>query len=98
VVYALAPSRKDGQVIWPGRTTGSSIGRATVERPGKTSRPSSSSLGEGEHSSSGPVRRGHRVSAINTLRLDDLRPHILRTHDGGKTWQEIVRGLPEGGS
>jgi len=28
--------------------------------------------------------------------LDDLRPHILRTHDGGKTWKEIVKGLPDG--
>jgi hypothetical protein len=33
-------------------------------------------------------------AAINTLRLDDMRPHILRTHDGGKTWTEIVNGLP----
>jgi hypothetical protein len=32
-------------------------------------------------------------AAINTLRLDDLRPHILRTHDGGKTWTEIVNGM-----
>src|SRR5207245_616106 len=36
-------------------------------------------------------------AAINTFRLDDLRPHLLRTHDGGRTWQEIVRGLPAGG-
>jgi hypothetical protein len=35
-------------------------------------------------------------AAINTLRLDDNRPHILRTHDGGKTWKEIVRGIPDG--
>src|SRR4030095_7350947 len=35
-------------------------------------------------------------AAINTLRLDDLRPHILRTHDGGKTWTEIVNGIPAG--
>jgi hypothetical protein len=33
-------------------------------------------------------------AAINTLRLDDLRPHILRTRDGGKTWTEIVSGIP----
>ena len=33
-------------------------------------------------------------AAVNRIRLDDLRPHILRTHDGGKTWQEIVNGLP----
>jgi photosystem II stability/assembly factor-like uncharacterized protein len=35
-------------------------------------------------------------AAINTLRLDDMRPHIWRTHDGGKTWTEIVSGIPEG--
>ena len=34
-------------------------------------------------------------AAINRLRLDDLRPHIYRTHDGGKTWKETVQGLPE---
>ena len=36
-------------------------------------------------------------AAINTLRLDDLRPHILRTRDGGQTWVEITNGLPPGG-
>jgi photosystem II stability/assembly factor-like uncharacterized protein len=33
-------------------------------------------------------------AAINTLRLDDLRPHILRTRDSGKNWTEIVNGIP----
>ena len=33
-------------------------------------------------------------AAINTLRLDDLRPHIYRTHDGGKTWTQIIDGHP----
>jgi photosystem II stability/assembly factor-like uncharacterized protein len=35
-------------------------------------------------------------AAINTLRLDDMNPHIYRTHDGGKTWTEIVNGIPGG--
>jgi hypothetical protein len=35
-------------------------------------------------------------AAVNTLRLDDMRPHILRTHDGGKTWTETVSGIPDG--
>src|SRR5262249_2250626 len=35
-------------------------------------------------------------AAVNTLRLDDMNPHIYRTHDGGKTWKEIVNGLPGG--
>ncbi|HZV03598.1 MAG TPA: hypothetical protein VE999_00780, partial [Gemmataceae bacterium] len=34
-------------------------------------------------------------AAVNRIRLDDMRPHIYRTHDGGKTWTEIVKGLPE---
>ncbi len=35
-------------------------------------------------------------AAVNTLRLDDMNPHIFRTHDGGKTWTEIVNGIPGG--
>ena len=35
-------------------------------------------------------------AAINTIRLDDLRPHIYRTRDGGKTWTHITNGLPDG--
>jgi hypothetical protein len=34
-------------------------------------------------------------AAVNTLRLDDMNPHIYRTHDGGKTWQKITNGLPQ---
>ena len=36
-------------------------------------------------------------AAINTIRLDDLRPHIYRTRDGGKTWTHITSGIPDGG-
>jgi photosystem II stability/assembly factor-like uncharacterized protein len=35
-------------------------------------------------------------AAINTFRLDDLRPHIYRTHDGGKTWTHVTNGIPDG--
>jgi hypothetical protein len=34
-------------------------------------------------------------AAVNTLRLDDMRPHLYRTHDGGKTWTAITRGIPD---
>src|SRR5205085_3560077 len=34
-------------------------------------------------------------AAINTLRLDDLHPHILRTRDSGKSWTEIATGIPD---
>ena len=35
-------------------------------------------------------------AAVNTLRLDDMRPHLFRTHDGGKTWTEIDNGIAAG--
>ena len=35
-------------------------------------------------------------AAVNTLRLDDMNPHFLRTHDGGKTWTEINNGVAPG--
>src|SRR6266498_3515938 len=28
------------------------------------------------------------------FRLDDLGPHVYRTRDGGKSWSEVVAGLP----
>jgi photosystem II stability/assembly factor-like uncharacterized protein len=32
-------------------------------------------------------------AAANTLRLDEIKPHFYRTHDGGKTWTEINTGI-----
>jgi hypothetical protein len=35
-------------------------------------------------------------AAVSTLRLDDIRPHLYVTHDGGASWTEIVNGIPDG--
>ena len=34
--------------------------------------------------------------AVDRHKLDDLKPYIFRTGDGGKTWAPIGGGLPEG--
>lgn len=36
-------------------------------------------------------------AAIDRHRVEDQAPHILRTRDGGRSWQEIVAGLPNDG-
>ena len=33
--------------------------------------------------------------SVSRFRIDDLRPYIYRTQDGGATWQPITTGLPE---
>jgi hypothetical protein len=35
-------------------------------------------------------------AAANTMRIDDMNPHLWRTHDGGKTWTEINTGIAPG--
>ena len=35
-------------------------------------------------------------ASVDRHQLNDFNPHIFRTRDMGKTWQEITRGLPAG--
>ena len=34
-------------------------------------------------------------AAVNTFRLDDTRPHVYRTRDGGRTWTHVTAGIPD---
>ena len=95
VIYAIAPSPVDARTIWAGTDDGtihvtSDAGAhwRDVTPPAMTAWQKVSTL-EASHTSAKTA-----YAAINTLRLDDLRPHILRTRDGGATWQEIVAGIP----
>ena len=33
--------------------------------------------------------------SVSRFRIDDLRPLIFRTHDAGKTWQQITAGIAD---
>jgi hypothetical protein len=35
-------------------------------------------------------------AAVDRHRLDDFKPYIYRTHDGGRTWRRISNGIPDG--
>jgi photosystem II stability/assembly factor-like uncharacterized protein len=94
-IYAVAPSNKEADTIWAGTDDGliqlTRDGGKTwknVTPPQLVPWAKVSAL-EASHFDAGTV-----YAAINTLRLDDLRPHIFRTRDYGATWQEIVTGLP----
>jgi photosystem II stability/assembly factor-like uncharacterized protein len=97
VIYTVAPSYQDIRRIWVGTDDGlihvTADGGATwkdVTPPAVGPWAKVSVMDAGRFS---PLTA---YAAINTLRLDDLRPHILRTHDGGRTWTEIVNGIPAG--
>jgi photosystem II stability/assembly factor-like uncharacterized protein len=100
VVYTIAPSPLDGNRIWAGTDDGlihvTSDGGTTwtdVTPPDLRDRPwAKVSLMDASH-----FEAQTAYAAINTFRLDDLRPHIYRTRDAGRTWTEIVAGIPDGG-
>jgi photosystem II stability/assembly factor-like uncharacterized protein len=96
VIYAIAPSHKDVNVIWAGTDDGlihvTRDGGKTWNNitPRELTPWSKVSMLDASHFDHVTV-----YAAINRIRLDDLKPHIYRTHDGGKTWKEIVNGLPD---
>ena len=97
VIYTIAPSYQDINRIWVGTDDG--LIHVTTDS-GKTWRdvtpPSLAAWAKVSLIDAGRFSPLTAYAAINTLRLDDLRPHILRTHDGGATWTEIVNGIPAG--
>ena len=96
VIYTIAPSHKDVNVIWAGTDDGlihvTRDGGKTWNNitPKELTPWSKVSMLDASHFDDVTV-----YAAINRIRLDDLKPHIYRTHDGGKSWKEIVTGLPD---
>jgi photosystem II stability/assembly factor-like uncharacterized protein len=94
-IYAVAPSRKEADTIWAGTDDGLIELTRDGGKTWKNVTPpalmpwAKVSILEASHFDAGTA-----YAAINTFRLDDLRPHIFRTRDYGTTWQEIVSGLP----
>ena len=97
VIYTIAPSPLDSQVIWVGtddglvwRTADGGGHWTNVTPPALT--PWSKVGGiEVSH-----FRPGTAYLAIDRHRLDDGTPYIYVTRDDGKTWKRVDSGLPQG--
>ncbi len=95
VIYTIAPSPKEAGRIWVGTDDGlmhvtADGGKTWKDVTPKALTPwSKVSLMEASHTDPAVA-----YAAVNRFRLDDLRPHIYRTRDGGASWQEIVKGIP----
>lgn len=95
VIYTVAPSPKNAKIIW----CGTDDGYIQVTYDGGKSWKNVTPDGVTEWSKVSLMDAGHfneqtAYAAVNRIRCDDLRPHIYKTNNGGKTWKEIVNGLP----
>jgi len=99
VIYAVAPSFKDANTIWAGTDDGliyitQDAGKSWQNITPPELKPwSKVSIIEASHFDAGTA-----YAAINSFRLDDLRAHIYRTRDFGKSWTEITNGIHAGGA
>jgi photosystem II stability/assembly factor-like uncharacterized protein len=98
VIYALAPSFKTIDTLWAGtddglvwltRDGGKSWNDITPKELTPWSKITQISASHFDDESA--------YASVSRFRIDDNRPYIYRTHDGGKTWKRITTGLPDFG-
>jgi photosystem II stability/assembly factor-like uncharacterized protein len=97
VVYTISPSPLSATTVWVGtddglihvtRDDGKTWNNVT---PAVMTAWSKVSQVEAGHFDLGTV-----YASVDRHRLADMKPYIYRTHDGGKSWVNIVAGIPEG--
>ena len=97
VVYSIGPSPLDAKTVWVGTDDGlihvtRDDGKSwqNVTPPAMTAWSKVSQI-EASHFDAETA-----YASVDRHRLGDDKPYIYRTHDGGKTWQNISTGIPEG--
>jgi len=96
VIYTIGPSYIDVNRIWVGTDDG--LIHVTVDGGlhwRDVTPPQLTAWAKVSIIDAGRFDAQTAYAAVNTLRLDDMRPHIYRTHDGGKTWTHITNGIPD---
>jgi photosystem II stability/assembly factor-like uncharacterized protein len=97
VVYSIGPSPLRATTVW----VGTDDGLIYVTRDdGKTwmpvTPPEMTAWSKVSQIEAGHFDADTAYASVDRHRLADNKPYIYRTHDGGKTWQNVVAGIPDG--
>ena len=93
-ITALAPSPRSAQVLWAGTDDGNIQMTADGGATWKDVTPAAIAPWTRIFNlDAGHFDTRTAYAAANTMRIDDMRPHFWRTHDGGRTWTEIDDGI-----
>ncbi len=96
-ISTIAPSPRDGGVIWAGSNNG--VVEVTGDAGGSWTKVTPPGLPDGamiEMIEASHFQAGEAFVAVDEHTLGDSAPHIYRTQDFGKSWTQISAGIPRG--
>ena len=97
VVYTIGPSPLEAATVWAGTDDGLIY---VTRDDGKTwnniTPPEMTAWSKVSQIEASHFDAAAAYASVDRHRLADNKPYIYRTHDGGKTWQNVVSGIPEG--
>jgi hypothetical protein len=97
VVYTIGPSPLQAATIWVGTDDGLIyVTRDDGKNWTAVTPPEMTAWSKVSQIEAGHFDAETAYASVDRHRLGDNKPYIYRTHDGGKTWQNVVAGVPEG--
>jgi photosystem II stability/assembly factor-like uncharacterized protein len=96
VIYALAPSFKNINTLWAGTDDGLIWQtRDGGKKWNDITPPELTPWSKITQISASHFDDDSAYASVSRFRINDERPYIYRTHDGGKSWKLITTGLPD---
>jgi photosystem II stability/assembly factor-like uncharacterized protein len=94
-IYSLAPSFRTVGTLWAGTDDG--FVWITRDEGGTWTNitpPGLAPWSKVTQISASPFDDDTAYVSVSRMRVDDLRPLVFRTHDGGRTWEAVTTGIP----
>jgi photosystem II stability/assembly factor-like uncharacterized protein len=96
VVYTIGPSPLSATTVWVGTDDGLIY---VTRNDGKdwtaVTPPTMTAWSKVSQIEAGHFDVETAYASVDRHRIEDMKPYIFRTHDGGKSWQNVVAGIPE---
>ncbi len=97
VVYTIGPSPIQANTVWVGTDDGLIyVTRDDGKNWANITPPPMTPWSKVSQIEAGHFDAETAYASVDRHRLADNKPYIYRTHDGGKTWQNVVNGIPDG--
>jgi photosystem II stability/assembly factor-like uncharacterized protein len=97
VVYTIGPSPLEATTVWIGTDDGLiHVTRDDGKTWNNVTPPAMTAWSKVSQIEASHFDAETAYASVDRHRIADNKPYIYRTHDGGKTWKNVVAGIPEG--